>query len=527
MVAVLALLLFLHGALTWAQEAAPGRVLVLPDVTLSAEDPLYLAIPPAAGWTLRAPAQPDPDRRRLWAVDVPPRIRGLRALPPLPDSAPFPGSAPRPSGALRDPVVIPPQPRPGPEATAAAARAAGEAGLRLLYRPNTTVGLDLWLERRRGAWEAAGSAAITVSEEMPSWFEARASSALERETWRGSLRAEGQGLRRPQTVGFVAGGLSAELQHDPAPWGVHSVTNLRAEQPADAGDAWLLLSQGVSGTWQGERWGLHLSGMAIAVAADNPALRGLARAGLEWAGRPLTVSTGASLLASENSLRPYPEAALELRLRAPFRLQAGLGAYLEEPAPFLVRETFGGGVRPELLPAAGLTAYLAAVLDTPRSSHLGIRLQAFDGQHLLLRDELLRLEDSPLLAAAALARLAVNAGDRRRPRLVLSAEGSAGIRLPISAQAFDRPLYAGAGAGMEVGFANCPVELILQARWGEVPVDGLPALIAERQAAIGRAALTVRYSARPRLTVDGGLELREAGELGGLAACTLRVRRSP
>ncbi len=134
---------------------------------------------------------------------------------------------------------------PGPCRTPARPRAgaASEAGLRLLYRTSTTAGLDLWLERRRGAWEATAGAAVTISGELPSWLEARAAAALERGTGAGNWRSMGAGLVRPQTAGMAAGALRVELRRDPAPSGVDSVTRLRVEQPAEAGEPWLLLSQ--------------------------------------------------------------------------------------------------------------------------------------------------------------------------------------------------------------------------------------------------------------------------------------------
>ena len=522
MIVVLVLLLLLPGAPSWAQEAPAGRVLVLPDVTLSAEDPLYLGIPAAVGWKLDVPEQPPMDRQRLWAAEVPPRIRGLRVLPPLPSSAPRPTQASR--GAT--PGLLPGAPGPPPDGPyPALGEAAAEAGLRLLYRTGTTAGVDLWLDRRRGSWETAASSALTLSGELPSSFEVRAAASLQPAAWRGSLQVDGAGIVRPQSAGFLAGGLFAELRRDPAPFGMGSATRVLVEQPAEASDAWLLLSQGLTGSWEGTSWALRAGGTAYAARGASAALRGLARLGLEWAGSAFTVSAGASLLASEGSLRPYPEAAVELRPFPPLSLQAGLAAYLEQPAPFLVREALGGGARPGLLPPAGWKARFAAVLDAPRTGSIGIELQAFEGERPLMRNGLLYLETDPHLAAEALARLTLNPKERLLPRLTLSAEGNAGIPLPVSAQAFRRPLYGGLGAGLQLGFAKWPAELILQARWGDISVQNLAAWLAERRADDWQASLAVRWEVRPPLTVEAGLQA--GAGLGGLAGCTLQARRSP
>ena len=524
MVAALVLLLFLHCPLPWAQEAPSGRLLVLPDVTLSAEDPLYLAIPPAAGWKLEAPAQPALERLRLWGAGAPPRIRDLQALPPVPSSAPrpavvWPASAPAAAGP----------PQEAPPAGQPAGRAAGESGLRVVYRTSTTAGIDLWLDRRGGGWETAGSTALTVSGELPSSFAVRTTATLQRGAWRGRFLAEGAGVLYPQDPGFLAGGLGIDLGRDPSPWGLRSVTELRAEQPAEQDDAWLLFRQRLAFNWQGPRLGVYASGLAFAGVRDSPSLRGLARLGLEWAGGPFSLSAGAALSVSGNILQPYPEAGVEVRPCPLLTLQAGFAPYLENPAPFLVRALFGGGQRPALLPEGGLAARFAVSLDASQTGSIAASLQAFDAERLLLRHGLLRPGPSRQLAAGAQARLAVNAGDRRRPRVTLSAGASAGMSLPLSAQAFQRPLYRGLGAGMEIVFPKPLAELILQAHWGDVPVASLPSLIAERRGAAAgwQASLAVRWTVRPQVAVDSGLELREPATLGGLLGCTLHARRSP
>jgi hypothetical protein len=532
MVTALVLLLLVRGAPCGAQEATAARELVLPDVTLSAEDPLFLAIPAAMGWALEAPEQPPPDRRRLWAAEVPPRIRALQALPPLPDSAPGgspgsaaglpgvqPGAVPAASGAT-------PGLQPGPSgAGAGAAGRASEAGLRVLYHSTTTAGIDLWLDRRWSAWETSAGSSLTFSGEIPSSLELRAAAAWQRAAWHASLQGDGAGMLRPQSSGFLAGGLSAKLRRDPAPFGLELAARLLAEQPAEEGDAWLLLSQGLAGSWQGEHWALRAGGLGFAAMGENPTLHGLARFELEWAATALTISAGAALLASEAGLRPYPEGSVELRPSPTLRLQAGLAAYLEQPLPFLAREAFGGGERPALLPPAGLKARLSAMLEAPRTGSIVVGLQAFNGERLLLRDGLLYLVDDPHLSAEVLARLALNPEARRLPALTLTAGGDAGIPLPVSAQAFDRPLYGGLSAGLRIGFAKWPAELILQARRGDVPGGDLAAWLAERRAAGWLASLAVRWEVRPPLTVEGGLEA--GAGLGGLAGCTLQTRRSP
>jgi hypothetical protein len=299
--------------------------------------------------------------------------------------------------------------------------------------------------------------------------------------------------------------------------------HLLAEQPAQEGDNWLLLSQALAGSWQPERWGLHAGGTVAAAMGESASLRGLARFGLEWTGDALTVSGGAALLASEAGLRPCPEGTVELRPLPALRLQAGLAAYLEQPAAFSVREAFGGGERPELRPPAGLKARLAAALEDRRIGSITVALQAFDGERLLLRDGLLRLQTDPHLSAEVRARLALE--PEGGPGLTLTAGGDAAVALPVTAEAFGRPLYGGLGAGLRFGFAKRPVELILQARWGDIPAGELSTWLAERRAAGWLASLAVCWEVRPPLTVEGGLEA--GAGLGGQAGCTLQTRRSP
>jgi hypothetical protein len=510
MIAVLFLLLLLNGTPAPAQEASAGRLLVLPDVILSAEDPLYLAVPAALGWILAAPEQPPLDRARLWAAEVPPRIRGLEALPPLSTGAmrgTLPGTLP----------AVPALERVGRPA-------ADEVGLRLLYRTGATAGLDLWLDRRRGEWASGAGSALTLSDELPSSFELHASAALQRVAWQGSLQVEGTGILRPQASAFLAGGLQAELRREPAPFGLGSATRLLAEQPAETDDAWLLLSQDLDVSWHAGRWGLQARGLAFAAAAESPSLQGLARLGLEWAGSALTISAGASLLAGPSGFRPCPEAEVELRPWPPLSLKAGLAAYLDQPSPFVVREAFGDGGRAPLLPSEGLKASFSALLDAPGTGGIGVDLQAFDGKHPLFREGRLTIQGKPHLAAAARARLQLGPEKRPLPRLSLSAEATAGLPLPITAQAFRQPLYGGLGAGLTVGFAKWPMELILQSHWGDVPVESLGAWMAERRAADWLASFTVRWEVRPPLAVEAGLVMGAAP--GGLAGCTLQARRS-
>jgi hypothetical protein len=514
MIAVLFLLLLLNGTPAPAQEAPAGRLLVLPDVILSAEDPLFLAVPAAFGWILAAPAQPPLDRRRLWAAEIQPRIRDLEAL------------SPSSSGTMRatPSSTLPGSPPAAPAVERVGRPAADEAGLRLLYRTGATAGLDLWLDSRRGDWARSARSALTLSDKLPSSFELGASAVLQSPAWRGSLQVEGAGIQRPQASAFLAGGLEAELRREPAPFGLDSATSLLAEQREEADDAWLLLSQDLDASWHARHWGLQGRGLAFAAMAGSPSLYGLARLGLEWASSALTVSAGASLLAGPSGLRPCPEAALELRPWPPLSLKAGLAAYLEQPSPFLVREAFGEGGRPPLLPPSGLAARFSALLDAPGIGGIGIDLQAFDGEYPLLHDGQLEIRDNPHLAAAAHARLELGPEGRPRPRLSLSAEATAGLPLPITAKAFRQPLYVGLGAGLRVGFAKWPMELILQSHWGDVPVESLGAWLAERRAADWLASLTVRWEVRPPLAVEGGLVMGTAP--GGLAGCTLQARRS-
>ncbi len=524
MIAVLLpLLLLAPGIPGGAQQASTGRMLVLPDVTLSAEDPLYLAVPAPVGWTLGTPEQPALDRRRLWAVEVPPRVRFLEALPPLPESTPGPEYRGTGGGAR-----VPLHPG-GVEGNAPpnAAAGAGEFGLQALYRSNTTAGLDLWLDRRRSPWELAASSSLTLSGELPSSFELRTAAALQRPSWRGSLKAEGAGILRSPDSGFLAGALSVELRRDPAPFGLQSATRLDLEQPAEEGDSWLMFSQDLAGSWRGERWGLGAGGTAFALLGQATALRGLARLGLQWEAGALTVSAGGAVLASRNGSRLYPEGTLELRPLPSLRLLACLAAYLEPPAPFLVREVFGGAERAALLPPAGLGARLAALLESPGNGSFEVGLRAFDGERLLLRDGLLYLGTDPHLAAEVSARLALNPENRQGPSLILSAGGDGAIALPVTSQAFRQPLYGGLNAGLRLGFAKRPMELILQARWGELPPGELESSLAERRAAgyAGwQASLVLRWEARPPLAVEGGLEA--GAKLGGLAGLSLQARRS-
>jgi hypothetical protein len=509
MIAALFLFLLLNGTPAPAQETPAGRLLVLPDMILSAEDPLYLALPAPTGWTSAAPEQPPLDRRRLWAEEVQPRIRAPEALlPPCATAGGLPGT----------------RPAELPDATAGAGPpAADEAGLRLLYRTGATVGLDLWLDRRRGDWESGAWSALTLSDTLPTAFELRASAALQRLGWQGSLQVEGAGILRPQAPGFLAGGLQAELRREPAAFGLRTATQLLAEQPAEADGAWLLLSQDLEASWSAGSWGLQARGLAFAAVAGNPSLYGLTRLGLEWAGSVLTVSAGASLLAEPDGFRPCPEAAVQLRPWPPLSLKAGLAAYLQRPSPFMAREAFGEGGRAPLLPCAGLTASCSALLDAPGTGGLALELQARDGEHPLFREERLSARGSPHLAAAARARLELGPEERPPPRLSLWAEATAGVPLPLTAQAFRQPLYGGLGAGLTVGFAKWPVELMLQSHWGDVPVENLGAWMAERRSAAWLASIAARWQVRPPLAVEGGLAM--GASPGGLAGCTLQARR--
>jgi len=511
--------LLLVCALTQPEAQPAPRILLLPDVTLSAEDPLYLEAPPAVGWQLVPPIQPPYVRLRLWGLNFPPRIRADPII------ALVPGSAPQPAVAAVKAARAPPV----ETLTATPAATAGEAGLSLAYYSLTTAGVDAWFDRRRGAWTASGTSSLTLSAEQPGSMAVEVRAERQPGPWGGGFSASAAASADMASGSALAAGagLAAWLSGQGREVKAASRTDFTLEQLSASQALAGLLSEQLSLDWQGPVWGVYGSGLAFLRdpwSTSPPQLAGLARLGLRWQHPSAAVTAGAGLLYRAELFQAYPEASLEVRLWPELRLQAELASFLEAPVPFLMRTLYGSMDQADLLPQGGISARVAALLDVPERIRAGVSLAARDGDFDQVLGGSLERTRARQIGVAAEADWRVLDSLARRPRASVSLRATAGFPLPVPEAWLEHLAYRSVDAGLRLVFAGARVELFMNGHWGDVAVADLPTLIQERRALESGwlASLRLRWAARTVFAFTGGVELREPLAVRAMLGCVIQ-----
>lgn len=523
MIIALLLLLSLGAPLLPAEQsdAEPAsRVQLLPDLTLSAEDPLYLEPPPPVGWPL-APLAPLPlVRLRLFAVNAPPRIRDEPLLVLVP------ASAPRPSPRLAAAAFTAAKPaRVEVAAIPEAPRSSWAAGLELAYFSPLTADAGLWAERQKGDWTLSGRGSGAFSGEQLGYASVELGGECLGRPWSGGWAVSGALAPRGELA--AGGSLTAALTVQGGKVRAGSHTTLFAERlPPNSTPAALGVER-LSLEWQGAAWGAYGSALALLGSPlEDPELRlqGLARAGLQWRGRVLRLSAGAGLLYFPDGLRLYPEALAEIHPWPVLRLTAGFSPFLTEPETFLVRAVFGADSLPALPVQGGVKARLAALLDLPQGLSAGAACEARAGELQRVRGGKLELAETQEIGASADVAWRRLSGAARRPQLTLTARAAAALMLPAPEPWLEGLRDRCLEGGMHVVFSGTAAEILVKARWGDAAAAELPALLAapDWAAAEWAASLELRWNVRPGLTLSGGAELREPLRFRALAGVRLQ-----
>jgi hypothetical protein len=530
--ALLALLLLGIFPPATAQQVEPGsppRFLQLPDVTLSAEDPLYLSPPPVAPWSPVQAGQPSLDRLRLSPVETPFRIlpsqEPPRALPPgfsqVPPGALPPAAISLPGGpAVTPPAGGQPSLRPAPAGTPMPEPQTGEYGAEFRHVLAESTRADLRLDRNLGSWALSGDAACALADPYASFALLQLQALRPTPPWRWDLRSGASAVFSADSL--FAGGLEAsaglELEGE----------RLRFQARSEARVEYWRMKQGASGRVfqelavypNGEGFGLYgaargslLPGLGAARLEPD----GLARLGVAWsAGRvALDLSAGGALLYFRERLAVYPEAQVEFRPASVLRIQAWLGPFLEAPIPLLFRAINEPSGQTGLHDQGGIAARGGLLLDLPKTGGAEITVQASDGFGYRLRDGALRWERARELQLDLQSAWTVLSGSPRRPEIAIQISGTAVLPLPAPELPLAHLLRRSLDGGLRFGFSKLPLELIMLAHWGEFPVQAEQALLTRSQSLFSgwMAALQLRGGLEQKLSWFGGVEVREPAEV--------------
>jgi len=535
--ALLAMLFLAFPEPAPAQEiepARPPRFLRLPDVTLSAEDPLYLSPPPVAGWSLVRIGQPELDRLRLSPVETPFRILPSRGPPRSPwlaaSSLPV-NIVPAPPGISLATPGLTPSRRAEPASAARPAEASvGEYSTEFRHVPGESTRAELKLDRNLGSWALSADGAAMLTEPSPSFALLELQTWLPAQPWGGSLKGSGSAVFSPDAL--IAGGLGASgailLEGRRLRFRADTDAQVEYRQPDAAAGR---VSQRLAVDPLGPGWGLYGSAQASLLpgpGSPRPQLDGLARFGVAWKAKrvPLELSAGGGLLYFSDRLAGYPEAQIEYRPASVLRIQAWLGPFLDAPISLLFRAVNDPGDQAGLHDQGGAAARIGLLLDLPRAGGAAITVQANDGFRYRLREGALRWEPARELELDVDSSWTLLAGSARRPQIALQAGGSAALPLPVPEQALAHLLRRSLDGGIQLDFTNLPLQLILQAHWGDFPLQAEQALLSRNLSLFSgwMASALLRGGWDKRLTWFAGVEVRQPAEARIVLGCTTRTR---
>lgn len=520
MVAVL-LALLLVGILARApaqeaEQGSPPRFLQLPDITLSAEDPLYLSPPPAAGWSEALVEQPALDRLMLSPAEIPspvlPAPELLAALSFVQLSLPAdprvtaPGSR-QPSQSLL-PVGIPVR---KPKTWEYGAE------FRHVFAESTVAGLRL--DGDLGSWTLSGDGAGTLTDASPSMALLQLQAIRPSQPWGGNLNAGATAVFCSDA--FLAADLEAGagLALEGERLRFRAQTKTRIERwRVDAGfGGWI--SQELAVDSSGRGFGLYGSALASLLSSPAADLRpdGLARLGISWKGQriPLDLSAGGGLLYYGQELAGYPEAGIELRLAPSLRIKTWLGPFLEEPIRLAFRAVNDPSNESGLHSQGGIAVKGSVLLDLPRIGGVEATVQASDGFRYRLREQALHWERARELQLDLESSWTIVPGWQRRPGITFQSGASASLPLPPPEQPLAHLICYDLDAGIGLTFPSLPLDLMIQGHWGDFPLQAEQALITRRLSLFSgwMASLLVRGGQEQKLAWFAGVEVRQPAEV--------------
>jgi hypothetical protein len=232
------------------------------------------------------------------------------------------------------------------------------------------------------------------------------------------------------------------------------------------------------------------------------------------------------MLYFRDHLSGYPEAQIEYRPISVLRIQAWLGPFLDAPISLLFRAINDPDDQAGFHDQGGVAARIGVLLDLPRAGGAAITVQANDGIRYRLREGALRWERAQELELDLDSSWTLLAGSARRPQIALQAGGSAALPLPVPEQPLAHLLRSSLDGGIQLGFTNLPLQLILQAHWGDFPLQAEQALLARSLSLFSgwMASALVRGGRSQRLTWFAGVEVRHPAEVRVVLGCATRTR---
>jgi len=530
LVAALFLVALLRAPAQGVEPGGPSRFLRLPDVTLSAEDPLYLTPPPVAGWKLERVGQAALDRLTLNPVETPfpilPSHGPPRRLSLVGSRQPVGLAPPSPAGTRTQPGFRPPEPAETP-----AAAAGREYSAEFRHIPGESSRAEVELDREMGSWEFSGGGAGMLTGTSPSFARLELQARRQAQPWRWNLHGSGTTVFVPDAL--LAGGLGAEggLSLEGRRLRFRADTDARLEFWPQPGAMAGRIAQELAVKPIGPGWAPYGSAQAALLAGSGSAQIQpdvLARLGVSWKGDriPLELSAGGSLLYFADRLSGYPEARVEYRPLSVLRIQAWLAPFLEAPISLLFRAVNDPGDVTGLHDQGGIAAGGGLLLDLPRVGGAVIFIRAGDGFRYQVAEGTLRWERSMELELDLDSSWTLLAGSVRRPQLALQFGGSAALPLPVPAQPLSHLVRSSLEGGIRLGFARVPLELLIQGHWGDFPLESEQALLARSLSLFSgwMASALARWSPNPRLTWFAGAEVRQPAEVRIVLGCATFTR---
>jgi hypothetical protein len=489
----------------------------LPDITVSAEDPLYLSPPPAAGWSEAQVGQPALDRLLLSAAEAP-----SQAIPaPEPPGAPSFVEISLPAfRRVTAPGSLQPSRGPLPAEIPVRKPKTWEYGaeFRHVFAESTIAGLRL--DGDLGSWTMSGDGACTLTGASPSTALLQFQALHPARPWGGELNAGATAVFASDA--FLAGDLEAGagLAREGELLRFRAQTKARIERwQADAGaGGWISQELAAETISRGLGWyGSALGSFSSPHAGADWQPDGLARLGISWKGEriPLDLSAGGALLYYGRELAGYPEAGIELRPAPGWRIKTWLGPFLEAPIRLEFRAINDPSDESGLHNQGGIEAGGSVSLDLPRIGGLGATVRACDGFRYRLREEALHWERARELQLDLQSNWTIVAGSQRRPGIAFQLGASASLPLPVPEQPLAHLLWYGLDGGIGLTFPDLPIDILVQAHWGDFPLQAEQALITRSLSLFSgwMASLLVRAGQEKRLAWFAGVEVRQPAEV--------------
>lgn len=518
----LAVLLVFHGSMSLLAQETPAdlsaKIFELPDVTVSAEDPLYLATPAAVGWQMKPIGQPPLDRVILEGRIYPPQtveVFNISLTPARGDAATFSAVRRLLSDTGTSSLALPAA--PGEPAGAGAPHSLAELAADVVYVPMGALMADLEVGRRIGRAYFTSSGTFSLADELlikkqdsPSYAQIGVGFMRPPEPLEWSLGVNTAAFFLPFSFPAYMLNAGSRFGSSGDRFRFLSSTSLQGESWEGGAEQAGLLIEELSLSTYGNALGFYSSATAAARAQASPpslAAGALMSLGAQWLARflPLRLAAGGSVLYYRDELQAYPEGELDFQLLPALALFARAGPYLEAPASFLFRAVNSWAGLPVLQEQGGFSAAAGLLLDMPDRGSARAALAAVVGDRHRVKDGVLRFEK------ASQADLSAEVRWRLLQQVTVHGHLAAGVPLPLPANPLNELVSRSLGAGLELDFSKIPLRLILEAHWGDFPADARQSLITENLKIFSgwMVSLAAVWAAHPRNGLRLGLELQQ------------------